>query len=192
MVVGLTGGIGSGKTTVLNLFKELGVPVFIADVEAKKLMNGSTEIKKRIVALLGQEAYVDGILNRPYIASKVFKDRLLLSKLNAIVHPQVHKALNSFAETHTHHNYVLYESAILFENKNEHLCDKVIVVTAPLEVRIQRVVKRDQVKESEVLLRMEHQWSQEKKVEKADFIIENDDDAGLQKKVIAIHKKITS
>ncbi len=190
MVIGLTGGIGSGKTTVLNMFKKYNIPVYVTDIEAKKIMNTSKEVKTKIVELLGEESYVKGVLNRKYIASKVFKNKKVLKDLNNIVHPAVHKDFKSFVNFYKNADYIIYESAILFENENEHLCDKIIVVTADDEERIKRVMRRDHIKKEEVLTRMSHQWSQEKKVAKADFIIENNNSNNLEKKVKQIHNKI--
>ncbi|MGY6647445.1 dephospho-CoA kinase [Wenyingzhuangia sp. IMCC45574] len=191
MVVGLTGGIGSGKSTVARAFQELGVPCYIADLEAKKLMVESSQVRAAIIDLLGKEAYEDNNLNRAYIASKVFKDKELLAQLNAIVHPAVHKDLKDFVARQTS-SYCLYESAILFENKNEHLCDKIIVVTANLEERIQRVMKRDGVGREAILERINNQWSQEKKIEKADFIIKNNVEEELKEQVLQLHQQFSN
>lgn len=191
MVVGLTGGIGSGKSTVARAFQELGVPCYIADLEAKKLMVESSQVRAAIIDLLGEEAYEDNNLNRAYIASKVFKDKELLAQLNAIVHPAVHKDLKDFVARQTS-SYCLYESAILFENKNEHLCDKIIVVTANLEERIQRVMKRDGVGREAILERINNQWSQEKKIEKADFIIKNNVEEELKEQVLQLHQQFSN
>lgn len=191
MIVGITGGIGSGKSTVVTEFEKLDVPCYIADLEAKKLMTQSMEVKEGVIKLLGKEAYVDNELNRAYIASKVFSEKELLNKLNSIVHPVVHKHFQRFVKDQRS-SYCLYESAILFENKNEHLCDKIIVVTADLEERIQRVIKRDGVERKLVLERINNQWSQEEKVKKADYTILNDDKTFLKQQVLNLHDKLMS
>ncbi|MDO6739143.1 dephospho-CoA kinase [Wenyingzhuangia sp. 2_MG-2023] len=189
MVVGLTGGIGSGKSTVLTEFEKLGVPTYIADVEAKKIMNSSEEVKSQIKALLGEKAYLNDVLNRGYIAEKVFSDKKLLKQLNAIVHPAVRKHFQDFIKMQTT-PYLVYESAILFENNTDVLCDKIVVVTADLEERISRVIKRDGVSRASVLERMNNQWSQEDKVKKADFIIQNNHVEQLESQVLQLHKQL--
>lgn len=189
MVIGLTGGIGSGKTTVLNYFKKLGVSVYIADIEAKKIMTDSEEVKLKIIDLLGREAYADGGLDRKYIADKVFENKKLLKQLNAIVHPAVHHHFNEFVKKNSE-PYLVYENAILFENQSENRCNKVIVVAASLENRIERVIKRDKVEREAVLARMKNQWSQEEKIAKADYVIYNDEFVNLEQKIIEIHKEL--
>ena len=189
MIVGLTGGIGSGKSTALKMFESLGVPVYQADVEAKKIMVHSNEVKESIIHLLGAESYHNNELNRTYIAQKVFNNKKLLTALNTIVHPAVHKHFQEFVAKQKA-PYLVYENAILYENKSEHLCDKVIVVAAELEDRISRVMKRDKVDREAVLSRMNNQWSQEDKIKKADFVIHNSDLEKLAKEVAALHYQL--
>ena len=189
MIVGLTGGIGSGKSTVLKMFESLGVPIYQADIEAKNIMVHSQEVKKKIIHLLGDESYRNDELNRTYIAQKVFNNKELLAALNAIVHPAVHKHFKNFVAKQTA-SYLVYENAILYENKSEHLCDKVIVVTADLEDRISRVMKRDKVDREAVLARMNNQWSQEDKIKKADFVIHNSNLDELAKEVAVVHNQL--
>ena len=129
MVVGLTGGIGSGKSTVGKLFKELGMPVYDSDKEAKKLMRSSKKIRKAIKALLGDEAYKDKKLNKGYIAKKIFDDKSLLLKLNSIVHPKVRTHFSKWVEKQQS-KYVIQETAIIFENSMQGFYDKIILVTA--------------------------------------------------------------
>jgi len=189
IVVGLTGGIGSGKTTVLNFFKELGVSCYIADVEAKKLMNTSLEIKKEICSLLGDEAYGVNGLNRKYIASIVFKNTSLLQQLNAIVHPRVYQDFKRFVANATS-DYVVYENAILLEGKSKDLCDKIITVIAPLKIRVARVMLRDAATEDEVLARIKNQISDEERVAQSDFVIENIDREQTRQNVMKIHTQL--
>jgi len=189
MIVGLTGGIGSGKTTVLKEFINLKIPVYIADVEAKKLMNTSKEIKAKLIELFGKEVYTNDVLNRSFIADKVFYDKDLLVELNKIVHPVVYQHFKEYIKNNST-PYLVYENAILFENKREYLCDKVIVVTATLENRIARVIQRDTTTKQAVLARMKNQWSQESKIEKADYVIYNDDILSLKKQVNQIHLEL--
>jgi dephospho-CoA kinase len=172
MVVGLTGGIGSGKTTVLQLFEKLGAKVFIADLEAKKLMNNSPELIIEITNLFGKEAYVNHQLNKKYIASKVFNNAEKLAELNALVHPMVSHHFLKFKEIHNF-EVIIYEAAILFESGSDKLCDYIITVTAEVNERIKRVIKRDGVTKQDILNRMQHQLNDDYKVLKANFVIDN-------------------
>lgn len=172
MIVGLTGGIGSGKSTVAGMFRDLDVPIFIADQEAKAIMDQDREVREAICSLLGKEAYTDDGPDRAYIASVVFKDRELLEKLNGIIHPAVHKRFEKWYRAQEA-PYVIYEAAILFEQGGNDKCDKVILVTAPKEIRISRVTKRDRSSREQVLERMHNQWPDEKKIPLADIVIEN-------------------
>lgn len=191
MVVGLTGGIGSGKTTVLNLFREHNVAVYIADVEAKQLMNTSTLIKEQLVKEFGLNVYKENKLNRPFLAEIVFKDKNKLKILNSIVHPEVYKHLNNFIKNNSDKDYIVYENAILFENGSDTLCDKIITVTAPKLIRIQRVLNRDNTTEKEVLQRIANQWKEEKKLLQSNYIIENIELKDTQKTVQQIHNFLT-
>lgn len=191
MIVGLTGGIGSGKSKVASLLFNKNVPVYIADIEAKKLMNSNLELRNEIIELLGKNAYTKEGLNRAYIAEKVFKNKELLASLNKIVHPRVHKDFKAFVDKQNA-PYTIYESAILFENNKQSLCDKVIVVSAPLEERIKRVVSRDGSTREQVLSRINNQLSQEEKVRKADYVIENNTSIeALTKQVDKIHNTLS-
>lgn len=189
VVVGITGGIGSGKTTVSGFFKELGIPVYIADVEAKLLMNTDKQLQQEIINLLGKEAYVDGVLNRPFIASKVFNSKKMLSSLNAIVHPAVRKHFEEWVSAQKA-PYVMQEAAILFENGGYKLCDFTILITAPIKERISRTIKRDRTTENEVIKRMKAQWSDDRKAAMADVVIENIILEDAKKAVARIHTHI--
>ncbi len=189
-VVGLTGGIGSGKSTVAKMFSELGVAVYIADDEAKKLMQKDRDLKRDIQQLLGKEAYKNAKLNTAYIASKVFQDKLLLEKLNAIVHPAVGKDFNTWKNKQSG-IYVIKEAAILFENGGYKLCDKTILVTASEKTRIQRILKRDNSTREEILARIANQWADEKKIMLADLVIDNEENIDSTKlQVEEIHRKL--
>ncbi len=185
-IVGLTGGIGSGKTTVAKMFASYGVPVYNADIEAKKLMNSSHTIREQLISLLGEETYQNGILNRKYMAGRIFNNPDLLDKANAIIHPKVAANFLQWAKVQTA-PYVLKEAAILFESGSFSNCDAVILVTAPREERIKRVMERDQVSREEVLARMNNQWSDEKKRGLSDFIIQNENLSDTHKQVETIH-----
>lgn len=188
-VVGLTGGIGSGKTTVAKMFEALGIPVYIADLEAKNLTVTSASIRKAVIELLGEEAYLGKELNREFIASKVFKDESLLKKLNTIIHPKVRSHFKKWLKKQVA-PYCIKEAAILFENEGYKECDYMVLVTAPENVRIERVMKRDHAEKEAVLRRMQHQWSDEKKAPLADFIINNSTHEDTSKQVFEIHNYI--
>jgi len=173
MIVGLTGGIGSGKTTVAKLFHKLGVPIYVSDIEAKRIMVTNKNVVASIKKILGDTAYTaENELNRIYISAKVFKNKSLLNELNSIVHPAVAEDfLNWHKDQKT--EYVIKESAILFESGSFENCDLVITVTAPLEERINRVVLRDKVTKKQVLHRVMNQLSDEDKIDRSNFIINN-------------------
>ena len=186
MIVALTGGIGSGKTTVGKMFVDLGVPVYNSDQWAKKLMGSSKKIKKAITQLLGEQAYDGNELNKKYISEVVFNNKLLLQDLNKIVHPAVREHFSSWARKQDY-PYVIQEAAIIFENKGHEFYDKIVLVTAPEKTRIERVISRDGVSEKEILARMDNQWSDQKKIALSDFVIENNDLQRTQKQVQTIH-----
>ncbi|WP_378172955.1 dephospho-CoA kinase [Aquimarina sp. SS2-1] len=188
-VVGLTGGIGSGKSTVAKMFAKFDVPIYTADDEAKKLMNEDDSVKKQIIALLGSESYNDGGLNRTYIANKVFNDSTLLERLNQIVHPAVADHFIAWKNRHRS-PYVIKEAAILFENGGYKYCDYTILITAPEEIRIDRVLKRDNTTRSEVIARLRNQWEDAKKIPLADFVINNVNLEETWLHVNKIHNKI--
>ncbi len=189
MIVGLTGGIGSGKSTVAGFFKELGVPIYNSDKQAKKLMRKSKKLKKAIIKLLGEDAYDGKKLNRAGIAKKVFADKELLEALNSLVHPAVKKHFLKWANKQKS-TYVIQEAALLFENGSYKNYDKMILVTAPLSVRIARILKRDGSSESEVKSRMKHQLSDKEKSELSDFIIDNIDLDKTKSEVALIHREL--
>ncbi|MEP2935080.1 MAG: dephospho-CoA kinase [Gilvibacter sp.] len=172
-IIGLTGGIGSGKSTVASFFKNLGAPVYIADIEAKALMNRSKVIRRKLIALFGPEAYNEQ-LNAGYIAGIVFKDASKLEALNSIVHPKVASHFKRWVKKQKG-AFVIKEAAILFENGGYKKCDKTILVTAPSKIRVERVMRRDGSNRDQVLQRMQHQWPDSKKIPLADFVIENID-----------------
>ncbi len=189
-IIGLTGGIGSGKTTVAKLFEELGVPVYNSDLKAKKLMQNSKELRTAVMDLLGEESYKLQRLNKKYIADKIFEDKELLQKLNAIVHPAVRQDFFKWVKK-KRTPYVIQEAAILFENNSYKTFDKIILVKAPKEVRLQRVLTRDAISEKEILARMENQWDDSKKIPLADYVIENTDLGKTKLQVEKIHHELT-
>ena len=190
MIVGLTGGIGSGKTTVAKLFKELGVPVYNSDLRAKKLMKNSGEIRTAVIDLLGKDSYVLERLNKKYIADKVFSNKELLQKLNAIVHPAVRNDFLRWVKSKKT-PYVIQEAAILFENSSYSNFDKIILVKAPKKVRLERILERDNGSKEEILARMENQWDDSEKIPLSDYIIENIDLDQTKLQVEQIHHQLT-
>jgi dephospho-CoA kinase len=187
MIIGLTGGIGSGKTTIGKWFESKGIPVYIADKEAKALMNRSKVIKRKLIALLGESAYLNGKLNRDYIASKIFNDKSLLTKMNAIVHPKVASHFKHWLKKQDA-PYVVKEAAIIFENNLEHQYDYIITVVADKELRIKRVINRDKVTKSKVESIMDNQLSDKEKIEKSNFVIENNNLEDAKKQAQEIHE----
>ena len=192
MIVGLTGGIGSGKTTVAEVFKKLdSVAVYIADIEARKIMNSSDLIRTQLLQAFGKETYKNNELNRQYLANTVFESEEKLTILNNIVHPEVKKHFLDFATRNTHKAYVLYESAILFESNSSQQCDFVISVFLDKEERIKRVLDRDKTTKKEVLSRINSQWKEEKKLLSSNYIIVNYAIQDTKKLVLKIHNILT-
>ena len=188
--VGVTGGIGSGKTLVCSIFEMLDIPVYYADNEAKRLMTADSSLRKKIIRILGEQSYTaDNELNRKYIASRVFNDEALLKKLNRAVHPVVEKDFSSWTETQSS-EYVIKEAALLYESGSYKNLDKIIVVTAPLEMRIARVMKRDGVSRDTVLARMKNQMNEEDKVKMADHLIYNDGSKSVIWQSINLHRTL--
>lgn len=188
-IIGLTGGIGSGKTTVANFFKTLGVPIYIADTEAKALMNRSKIIKRKLIKLFGEQAYIDDKLNKPFVASQIFSNHDLLQQMNAIVHPKVAKHFANWVKKQST-AYVISEAAILFENGSYKKYDYIITVVAPKEVRLKRVLKRDNSSKEKVEAIMNNQWSDNQKIELSDFVINNTNLETTKLEVGKVHKKI--
>ena len=189
IIVGLTGGIGSGKTTVAKQFLEIGIPVYIADEEAKRLMRRSKIIKRKLIKLFGKEAYVGEELNKPFLANIIFNDKNYLQKMNAIVHPKVARHFEKWV-LKQEAPYVIKEVAILFENGGHNTCDFVITVTAPIEIRIKRLLKRDNTSKEKIEAIMKNQWTDEEKVKHSHFVIENIELENTKKQVEKIHKEI--
>lgn len=186
--IGLTGGIGSGKSTVAQIFKELGIPIFFSDQEAKKVYLDDN-VRTQVVSLLGEGAYSGPKPELPFIASKVFENKALLSQLNAIIHPAVRKA-----HTEWHNSqispYTINEAAILFETGAYRGFDKTILVTAPEEIRLERVIQRDGAKAHEVKARMQKQWPDSQKEKLCNYLIINDGQHSLIHQVQRVHSQL--
>ena len=188
-IVGLTGGIGSGKTTVAKMFNTLGIPTYIADDEAKKLMKRSKVIKRKLTALFGENTYINNELNRPFIASVIYSDKDYLNKMNAIVHPKVAKHFLRWLNKQKA-AYVLKESAILFETNGHKQCDFVVLVTAYKDLKIKRLLNRDKTNKEKIKAIMDNQLNDDEKEKRSDFIIINTTLEDTKKQVETIHKSL--
>lgn len=187
-VIGLTGGIGSGKTTVSQIFALLNIPIYIADEKAKEILASNLEIQRKVISIFGEKCIQNGIIDRKFIARESFGNADKLKQLNAIIHPAVAEDFRKWKMDHSVSSYVIKEAAILFESGSFVNCDKTILVTAPVETRIQRVISRDKVTKVEVEARIKNQWSEEKKKELADFIINNNEGNSLIAQVMKVHE----
>jgi len=187
--VGLTGGIGSGKSTVAKIFQTLGIPVFDADAVAKSIMHTNTSVKAGVIEAFGEAAYRDGELNRKFIADIVFKDPFQLEILNSIVHPATMQAAEEWFQQQEA-PYVIKEAALLFEAGSAAGLDLIIGVTAPQHVRIHRVMQRDGVGRQEVLTRMGRQIEDTIKMRLCDVVIKNDGVQALLPQVLALHEDL--
>lgn len=172
MLIGLTGGIGSGKSTVAQYIQSKGYPVYFADIEAKKVMLRD-EVIEKIVTLFGKEILENGKINKIKLANIVFGNSSSLNALNKIIHPAVAKDFESWRENHSTSSLIFKEAAILFESESYKDCDKIITITAPKDIRIHRVVERDQINEEDVEKRMIHQWDEDKKISLSDYTVVN-------------------
>ncbi len=190
MILGVTGGIGSGKSLVCDIFKHLGVPIYNSDKRAKELMSSSPDLVSAISELFGEQAYIDGQLNRKHIASVVFNDDDKLQALNNIVHPAVGKDFESWLKENSTAPLLIKEAAIMIESGAYKSLDKLLVVSAPMDLRIQRVVQRDNVTAEEVSKRMNKQLSEDELLEYADYVVHNDGEHLIVPQVINIYNHI--
>lgn len=189
IIIGLTGGIGSGKTTVAKMFSSLGVPVYFTDIEAKKIMNNSIIVKNKLIDVFGDAAYNNGELNRKYLADIVFKNKEQLSIINNIVHPEVEFHFKDWVKKQEA-PFLIQESALIFENKRQDDFDKIITVTAPFENRIQRVMDRDNVIREQILDRINNQMDDAYKVNNSNYVIDNIDLRNTKSQVKAIFEEL--
>lgn len=188
--VGITGNIGSGKTTVCRLFETLNVPVIYADILAKQLMSQRLSIRHALLTMIGEAAFMkDGSLNREKVASLIFNDETVRQKVNALVHSAVHHHLQDWFEVQTS-PYSIEEAALIYESGGDQYLDKIIVVHSPMDIRHQRVINRDGLSEAEVVSRERSQMDAEVKREKADFVIINDGRQSLISQVMEIHRTL--
>jgi dephospho-CoA kinase len=187
--IGLTGGIGSGKSTVASIFEVLGIPVYYADDAAKKLMNEDERLIAAIKELFGEISYVNGILNRTFISSEVFSNPDKLEKLNTLVHPAAIADAEKWMKKQIT-PYSIKEAAILFESHSHVHLDYIIGVSSPIEMRIERVMQRDKISRAQVIARMNQQMNEEEKMSRCNFVVYNDETQLLIPQVLAIHEKL--
>ncbi len=186
-IVGLTGGIGAGKTTVSRIFRLLGMPIYTADERSKAILDKDLFVRNKVVEIFGEKSYIGDVADRKFLAEKCFSNSDLLAQLNGILHPAVASDFASWRDENSNASYLIKEAAILFESGSYKDCDNIIMVTAPEEVRITRVQERDEVSAEEVKARIAHQWPEERKLDLADVIIENVEDQSLIQQVMKIH-----
>ena len=188
-IIGLTGGIGSGKSKIAEYLMSKGIPVYIADLEAKKIME-SEEVIREVRTQFGDDVIFEHKIDRRKLAAIVFNEPEKLTSLNNIVHPAVRQHFKAWIEQNKQHQLLVKEAAILFETGADADCDAVITVTAPLELRIDRVMQRDSVTYEEVLKRIDTQWSDEKKIQRSDFVITNIEFGDTKRQIDEILKKL--
>ena len=189
ITVGLTGGIGTGKTTVAGFFQDLNIPVFFADQLSKQLVNTSPRIRQKIIQLLGKDAYQGTMLNSSFVADLVFTDATLLNQLNTIIHPAVLKNFENWLAKQSSH-YVIKEAALIFEIGSQKLYDVIITVTSPIELRIERLMTQRHLSREDILRRIQNQLSDKDKISRSDFVIPNTDITKTKQQVLQIHKAI--
>jgi len=187
--IGVTGGIGSGKSTVCKVFEVLGIPVYYADDRARALVLSDPRIREGYKKLFGERVYENGQLNRKLVADQIFSDRVLLEKINRLVHPVVREDFLAWAECQEA-PYVIEEAAVLFERDGQNFLDKVVVVSAPESLRIQRVVQRDQISEARVKDRINNQWTDQQRRELADYEVLADDHHLVVPQVLQIQAEL--
>ncbi|CAN5274319.1 dephospho-CoA kinase [soil metagenome] len=190
LLVGITGGIGSGKTTVCKIFEVLGIPVYYADDRAKYLMHHNLELVAALKEAFGEEIYQNGMLDRALLSSKVFNNTGLLEKLNSLVHPAVAEDSINWQMEHLDAPYTMREAALLFEAGSYKALNKIVVVTAPKDVRIARVMARDAITTEQVEARINNQWPEEEKVSLADYVIFNDGVQEIIPQILAVHAEL--
>jgi len=187
--LGVTGGIGSGKSTVCRTFSVLGIPVFSADNEARKIMDADESLKAKLTDITGENIYVSGKLDRQKMASIIFNDTVLLNRVNELVHPLVLRNFERWCNKQSS-DYVIFEVAILFESGAEKHVDKVLAVVAPLEERVQRVVDRNNMSRQQVLERVDNQAGEDELVSRSDYVINNTNDRMILPEILKIHEQI--
>jgi dephospho-CoA kinase len=189
-IIGITGGIGSGKSLICKIFSTMNIPIYDADSRAKYLINNDLALKKSIINLLGDEAYTSkGEYNRAWVASQVFNNADLLKHLNSLVHPCVHKDAHDWVKKYPNSPFLLYEAALMKAAGDNNMFDKVIVVNAPIGLRIKRIQQRDKRSEQEIKDIIARQISDEERLKIADYVIENDDKKPILEQVLGLYEK---
>ncbi|MCR9172233.1 MAG: dephospho-CoA kinase [bacterium] len=189
--VGITGGIGSGKSMVGKILESMGYPVFYSDDQAKKLSDTHPDIRRELTDVFGEEVYLDGALNRPYLATKIFGDEVLRQRVNEIIHPRVRQAFDDFC-SNQNSPFVFNEAAILIETGASKNFDAIVLVTAPENVRVQRVQQRDQTDAESIRQRIQKQWSDEQKRPHSDYEIINDGEKPLLSQIEKLLESLLS
>ena len=187
--IALTGVIGSGKTTAATFFKDLGIPVFIADDCAKELMISDSDLKNQIINLLGEYAYINGKLNKEFISEHIFNNKSLLDSINSLIHPRVQKAFDLWLKNQNS-KYIIYEAALIFENNSENIFDKIICVKTPLKIIHERISNRENYSKNRVDKILDSQLSQDVKCSMSDFCIENTSKEKLFSEINKIHSSL--
>ncbi|MCY7408724.1 MAG: dephospho-CoA kinase [Chitinophagales bacterium] len=190
--IGITGGIGSGKSTVCKIFETLGIPVFYADEESKKILSTDVEVISEVKRIFGNEVFSNNIPDRKKISETVFNQPEKLKQLNSILHPAVIAKSETWFHSQKEKPYSIKEAALIYEIGAQAFLDKVIVVTAPEKIRIERIIKRDGITADEVQARLQNQMPEREKIAKADFIIVNDNEQLLIPQVLQIHEALTN
>lgn len=189
MILGLTGGIGSGKSFIANEFSKLGIPTYNSDIHAKFLMSQHPEIISKLTEKFGSNAYINGELNRKLIANKIFNNKAMIDWINKLVHPIVANNFTDWIDKQQS-KFVIKEAAILIESGSHKQCNKILVVTAPEQIRIDRVIKRDNMTSEEIISRINNQISDKERLKYADFVINNNGTVVVEKDVKNIYNKI--
>lgn len=189
--IGITGGMGAGKSTICQIYEQIGIPIYNADSRAKWLMNNDAELKESIRENFGWDAYTrKDELDRAYIAKVVFNNQEKLETLNSLVHPAVKQDYEQWTIEHREHPYSIKEAALLFESNSYKSLHKVIVVTCPIETRIERIIKRDHVKREDILKRIQNQMTDKARMQMADWVIYNDGHRSLIEQALNIHREL--
>ncbi len=189
MKLGVTGGIGSGKTSVCRVFNVLGIPVFSADPEARQIMENDEGIIRRINSIAGKNLYINGSLDRMELATLIFNDQILLDKVNSLVHPVVFDHFKRW-ELEQSAPYVIMEAAILFESGASKLVDRIVTVVAPMEERVDRVIHRNNLSREQVMERMRNQMDDETRIRSSDYVIQNSENDLIVPAILKIHEDI--
>lgn len=191
--IGITGGIGSGKSYVCNHFASMGVPIYNADTEARNITNTNSIIREKLSILFGHQLYDNNQqLIKEALAKIIFQDKAALERVNSIIHPEVHKHFKQWYEQHQHQAYIIKEAAIMFESGSNKLMDAVVMVYAPLELRVERAMKRDNRTRQQIMERIANQLDDEKKRKMSDYIIINDQQKMLLPQIIQLHQQFLS